>query len=320
MEWRADGTTTTKQYDTILDLRSPTTSARGELLTNAKTGAYDGKQGVCVSNNGRVYVVGDANAAQKTPGIVFAYNKSKEGTSSIFETAKGELTLDANTITTGNISTGGKLGSTSAYNASVFSMYCKWRDGDDHNLIDRDKDGLTASIGWGGVHKNSNNTTTTYKTVLNLRGQTVKVTYGSGAGTISDERLKNSFIDLNQYEKFFNNLHPIAYKYNNGNSGRYHIGFGAQSVEKALLESGLDNTYFGGILHYPIDNKSEDYNGYDEEYGLIYNEFIALNTHMIQKLKSENEELKNKVSLLEEKLDSVITEIKNLKESIKNEA
>lgn len=315
----ADGTTTTKQYDTILDLRSPTTSARGELLTNAKTGAYDGKQGVCVSNNGRVYVVGDANAAQKTPGIVFAYNKSKEGTSSIFETAKGELTLDANTITTGNISTGGKLGSTSAYNA-VFSMYCKWKDGDDHNLIDRDKDGLTAGIGWGGVHKNSNNTTTTYKTVLNLRGQTVKVTYGSGAGTISDERLKNSFIDLNQYEKFFNNLHPIAYKYNNGNSGRYHIGFGAQSVERALLESGLDNTCFGGILHYPIDNKSEDYNGYDEEYGLIYNEFIALNTHMIQKLKSENEELKNKVSLLEEKLDSVITEIENLKESIKNEA
>ena len=315
----ADGTTTTKQYDTILDLRSPTTSARGELLTNAKTGAYDGKQGVCVSNNGRVYVVGDANAAQKTPGIVFAYNKSKEGTSSIFETAKGELTLDANTITTGNISTGGKLGSTSAYNA-VFSMYCKWKDRDDHNLIDRDKDGLTAGIGWGGVHKNSNNTTTTYKTVLNLRGQTVKVTYGSGAGTISDERLKNSFIDLNQYEKFFNNLHPIAYKYNNGNSGRYHIGFGAQSVERALLESGLDNTYFGGILHYPIDNKSEDYNGYDEEYGLIYNEFIALNTHMIQKLKSENEELKNRVSLLEEKLNSVITEIENLKESIKNEA
>ena len=41
---------------------------------------------------------------------------------------------------------------------------------------------------------------------------------------------------------------------------------------------------------------------------------------MIQKLKSENEELKNRVSLLEEKLTSIITEIENLKESIKNEA
>ena len=41
---------------------------------------------------------------------------------------------------------------------------------------------------------------------------------------------------------------------------------------------------------------------------------------MIQKIKSENEELKNKVSLLEEKLNSVVTEIENLKESIKNEA
>ena len=90
--------------------------------------------------------------------------------------------------------------------------------------------------------------------------------------------------------------------------------------EQSLVSSGLSTSDFAGLVKYKVDPSSEEYNGYDEEYGLIYSEFIALNTYMIQKLKSENEELKNRVSLLEEKLASTITEIENLKESIKNEA
>ena len=43
----------------------------------------------------------------------------------------------------------------------------------------------------------------------------------------------------------------------------------------------------------------------DYEYGLIYTEFVALNTYNIQKLKTENKELKSKISDLESKLERI---------------
>lgn len=74
------------------------------LLTNDKTGAYDGKQGVCVNDNGRVYVVGDSSdTSTGEPGIIFAFNKSKTGTSSILEKKSGELTLNCNAVITGTL-------------------------------------------------------------------------------------------------------------------------------------------------------------------------------------------------------------------------
>lgn len=278
-----------------------------ELFTNGKTDAYDGKQGACISNNGRVYLVGTTEGktgaiSPYKPGIVFAYDNATNGTSSILETASGVLTFDCTANVTGNVATDGKFGSTSTYNDLVFAMYCQWKDNANHDIINRDIDGLTAGIGWAG--------SSSYSTVLNLRGQTVRAPNNSGVAVTSDERLKNSFIDLNQYESFFDKLHPVAFKYNDGASGRYHIGFGAQSVENALTESGLDNTKFGGILRYPVKEDSGDYRGYSEEYGLIYNEFIALNTHMIQKLKQENEALKQTMYELENKLNYVLSEIK----------
>ena len=231
------------------------------------------------------------------PGVIFAYDNSTQGTSSIIETASGELTLNCSTVTTGNVTTEGKFGSTSAYDDLAFATYCKWKDDSNHDIINRDTDGLTAGVGWVG--------NSTYSTVLNLRGRTVKAPNNSGVAVTSDERLKNSFEDLNKYENFFEKLKPVAFKYNDGDSGRYHIGFGAQSVERALSESGLDNTYFGGILRYPISDKSEEYHGYDEEYGLIYNEFIALNTHMIQKLQKTIKEQQKEIDALKAEINNM---------------
>lgn len=273
-----------------------------EIFTNSKTDAYDGKQGVCISNNGRVYLVGTTEGktgaiSPYKPGVIFAYDNSTKGTSSIIETASGELTLNCNTVTTGNVATEGKFGSTSAYGDLVFATYCKWKDNSNHDIINRDTDGLTAGVGWAG--------SSTYSTVLNLRGRTVKAPNNSGVAVTSDERLKNSFEDLDKYESFFEKLNPIAFKYNDGDSGRYHIGFGAQSVERALSESGLDNTHFGGILRYPISDKSEEYHGYDEEYGLIYNEFIALNTHMIQKLQKIVQDQQNEIEALKAEINDM---------------
>ena len=76
-------------------------------------------------------------------------------------------------------------------------------------------------------------------------------------------------------------------------------------MERALSESGLENTYFRGILRYPISDKSEEYHGYDEEYGLIYNEFIALNTHMIQKLQKTIKEQQKEIDALKAEINNM---------------
>ena len=291
-----------------LAIRSNAVTVSNRFSTNGLQEIDDGKEGVFLTQNGRIYLIGEGDDDNKSnkAAIIFQYNKAQSATSSIIETNSGELTFDTN----------GKFKCSVPCSTSDktkrLDIQCLFGDGNYHSILDRNSTGLLMGVGWRGD--------STHKTVLYLHGQTVMVDNSAGQTAISDERLKNSFVDLDKYENFFDNLHPIAFKYNNGSSGRYHIGFGAQSVERALSENGLDNTYFGGIVKYSVDKDSEEYHGYDEEYGLIYSEFIALNTYMIQKLKLENEELKNRVSLLEEKLSSIITEIENLKESIKNEA
>lgn len=57
----------------------------------------------------------------------------------------------------------------------------------------------------------------------------------------------------------------------------------------------------------------ESTNGMSDRYSLAYEEFISLNTHMIQKLLKQNEELQNRVSILEQKLEAKGDENANIK-------
>jgi len=100
----------------------------------------------------------------------------------------------------------------------------------------------------------------------------------------SDARLKNSVsYSLDQYDEFFMALRPVGFKYNYGTSGRLHLGFIAQDVEKALLDVGLTPMEFAALVKAPVKEVSED--GIEDfRYCLRYGEFIALNTYMIQKL------------------------------------
>ena len=110
-------------------------------------------------------------------------------------------------------------------------------------------------------------------------------------GTIqtSDLQKKNSVgYGLSEYEALFDRLKPVRYKLNDGTSGRYHIGFIAQDVEEELAESGLSTLDFGGFVKSPADG-----GGYD--YGLRYEEFIALNTTEIQRLKARVAELESRI-------------------------
>lgn len=195
---------------------------------------------------------------------------------------------------TGNITSGGQIGFSGAYDDRNVGLFCRWADGNNHNIVDRSTDGLTAGVGWKGSPD--------YKTVTNVRGQTVKVVNSSGTSTLSDERMKKDWRALDGYDAFFDALNPQAFRYIDGASGRYHLGFGAQSVERALADSGLDNTDFGGLIKYAVDLQSDDWRGYDQEYGLIYTEFVALLVDQVQKLKKEVQTLRQEVQDLKNQI------------------
>lgn len=124
-----------------------------------------------------------------------------------------------------------------------------------------------------------------------------------GVDSTSDERLKN--IDdiqvFNKYSGFFDKLTPISYTIKGNDSGSKMLGFGAQSVKQALLDSGLTEYDFDGYR----------YNGEDGYDSLCYDQFIPLNTWQIQKLKP-------RVSSLEQTILEYETRISNLENQLKN--
>ena len=126
-------------------------------------------------------------------------------------------------------------------------------------------------------------------------------------GTVltSDERVKKDFKTLEEYENFFLDLKPVAFKFLTGTSDRYHIGFKAQDVKKSLDSNNLTTQDFAGYAEYPTNkNYYLETLGYDPikseiECGLGYTEFIGLAVHMIQKQHKEIKELKSRIAALE---------------------
>ena len=124
-------------------------------------------------------------------------------------------------------------------------------------------------------------------------------TNGTGISDSSDSRLKNSIESLTEhYENVFFNLRPVTFKYNDGNSGRKHLGFIADEVEKAIIEAELTTQNFAAFVK--MNSEKTGLGGY--ELGLRYSEFVALNTHMIQKCFNEIEKLILKIRDLEERI------------------
>lgn len=122
------------------------------------------------------------------------------------------------------------------------------------------------------------------------------------AQTDSDRNIKNTITPFNnlyyweeeKQDKFFDALIPSSYKYNNGSSNRLHIGFIAQDVYDALANAGLNSDDYAYVCC--------DINPITEEktnWRLRYEEFVALNTWQIQKLKKRITELEAKLDALE---------------------
>lgn len=147
-----------------------------------------------------------------------------------------------------------------------------------------------AGIGIGGTDNVNcvylgNTTLRTY-----LRGASVRLK--DGTAVTSNLKKKHDVYSLknSKYEDMFNYLKPISYKLNDGDSGRNHLGFGAQHVVAAIEKAGLTTKEYGAVIIDYVDGQAVDY-------CLRYEEFIALNTHMIQKTRQELFNCRNKMDL-----------------------
>ena len=135
--------------------------------------------------------------------------------------------------------------------------------------------------------------TPTGKGDIHIDGASIYMTTISGGvysnGSLiatSDKRVKKDISSFDKrYENFFMSLSPSIYKFINGTSDRYHSGFISQETEKALVNNGLTTKDFAGFIRYNDPETNE------EKYALRYEEFIALNTYMIQKLYKRIDEL-----------------------------
>lgn len=123
--------------------------------------------------------------------------------------------------------------------------------------------------------------------------------------SVSDKNLKKDIKYLsedNRYLNFFMLLQPKSYLFKDGESGRTHIGFISQDVEEAMAVCGLSSLEFAGFCKDQIDTEDTPDGNPVYIYSLRYEEFIALNTMMIQKLYKKNETLEERVSNLEDKI------------------
>lgn len=156
--------------------------------------------------------------------------------------------------------------------------------------------GMTTLVGGINISSGANvYIASAYGTRLQLDGQAAKIgpTVWATDGTViysSDRNVKNSIeYDLSKYRQFLLDLKPCRFKYNNGQSGRFHIGLIAQDVEQSLIDNNLDSKEFAGWCKMENLDAKGTYT-----YGIRYDDIVPLNTMMIQ-------ELVRRVTALEER-------------------
>lgn len=152
--------------------------------------------------------------------------------------------------------------------------------------------------------------------ITNLRGGETRiyahwsaVYLGSSGSTVvtSDRNLKHDIECLdNRYEEMFKCLKPVTYIYNEHK--RKHVGFIAQEVEGAMINAGITSEEFAGLCinkDFTDDPNGDGGTFYEKLYTLRYEEFIALNTQMIQKNMKEISDLKDENAKLKSRLDKI---------------
>ena len=90
-----------------------------------------------------------------------------------------------------------------------------------------------------------------------------------------------------KYSVLLKNLKPVRFKYNNGQSERYHTGFVLDGLKDAMDVASVDPSEFAA---YCVSNEETG------EGGIRYSELIALCVNEIQQLSKRVEELENKLN------------------------
>lgn len=100
----------------------------------------------------------------------------------------------------------------------------------------------------------------------------------------SDKNLKKNIEKLeDKFDKFFNELRPISFKWKESENDKTHIGFIAQDIQESERRNNLD-------LDLVYGNENDDLLNLDKQ------EIIALNTWQIQKLKDRVQRLEELIN------------------------
>ena len=178
--------------------------------------------------------------------------------------------LDASVITTGNFSS--KTLSTS--NLTVASG-CRLGVASEYNALIRTVGDYTYIRGYG---PDTNYETSFYNLVKYV------------VQNSSNKDIKNEIHGFDdRYDIFFDNLNPQLFKYNFEPNMGYTMGYIWQEVEEARITSNLSKNDLGALY---------ETEGVTGGLALSKQDFIALNTWQIQKLKTRVEELENKLAAL----------------------
>ena len=94
---------------------------------------------------------------------------------------------------------------------------------------------------------------------------------------------------LDDYDALFDALKPMSFIFTDGESGRRHLGLGAQDVEAAMAALGVPSRDFAGFI------KSERPDGAGWDYALRYGELIPLLIEQTQRVKARVAELERRI-------------------------
>ena len=247
-----------------------------------------------------------------TPYIDFHYgNSTGDYTSRIIAQADGVLNMTGGLHVEGSITSEETMVTNRDMRVNSW-LYCSEVHSSGAVVIGADSESfywahgmqIARGTSWGGVCIGDDSHQ------LRLYGSSIWASHGIST---SDENLKENFTTLDQYEDFYMNLNPIGFNYIGDYDGKKtHFGFGAHKTEDLLESEGYDSDKFAVVIHRPlIQEDIEKRFGKDvevdieTEYGISYIEFIALNTHMIQKTRKELTKVKQEKADLEARLQAI---------------
>lgn len=160
------------------------------------------------------------------------------------------------------------------------------------------------------------------KDTINLGSSGYKfasVWVNGGACSGSDRNIKENInVYKENIEQAYMEFQPVSYKFKNftktDKHDRIHYGLIAQDIEEILHKHNITNEEAGFLLIDPLDEPNEA--GKLFNYGLRYDEFIALNMHMTQKAHHRIDDLEKSLTTALSTIETLKQEIETLKQAI----